>query len=522
MLRWLGLGGASLVGYYVWSKISFWLRERKFKKLVGTEKAPVKSCSYPFGLDLFSIIMWHFENQTLPEWVRTEYEKYGNTYTVSMLGSTSISTREPRNVQAILTSQFKDFGIGPPRIGSFAPLLGRGIFSVDGRGWEHSRALLRPQFTKDQITQLENMEEHIGTMVECIQTQADGTVVDLQELFFELTIDSATHFLFGESCQVLKHRLNVLRGEINDTPAGNKFASAFDLAQRHIINRYRLRDYYYMHNPQEFKDANKTCHDFVDKYVYRAIDLHKRGFNAESEKSGKKRYVFLDEIAKETQDPVVLRDALTNILLAGRDTTASLLSFVFYLLVRHPEVEQKLRAAIKQDFGDKSDAEILTFHDLKNCKYLRWVIDETLRLYPSVPFNVRSAFEDTTLPLGGGADGKSPIFVPKGTVVEYSVYAMHRREDVWGADANWFRPERWGEPRNKEGFGNFEFLPFNGGPRICLGQQFALTEASYAIVRMFQHFKRFEMAEFNPFLKLNATLTMCVGGKGVLVKCYRD
>ncbi|KAF3078340.1 Protein kinase alk2 [Orbilia oligospora] len=366
------------------------------------------------------------------------------------------------------------------------------------------------------------MEEHISTMVGCIQAQGDGTVVDLQELFFELTIDSATHFLFGESCQVLKHRLNVLRGEINDIPAGNKFASAFDLAQRHIINRYRLRDYYYMHNPQEFKDANKTCHDFVDKYVYRAIELHKRGFNNESEKSGKKRYVFLDEIAKETQDPVVLRDALTNILLAGRDTTASLLSFVFYLLVRHPEVEQKLRAAIRQDFGDKSDAEILTFHDLKNCKYLRWVIDETLRLYPSVPFNVRSAFEDTTLPLGGGADGKSPIFVPKGTVVEYSVYAMHRREDVWGADANWFRPERWGEPRNKEGFGNFEFLPFNGGPRICLGQQFALTEASYAIVRMFQHFKRFEMAEFNPFLKLNATLTMCVGGKGVLVKCYKD
>ncbi|KAK6537666.1 Protein kinase alk2 [Orbilia ellipsospora] len=519
MLRWVGLAGVSLAGYYLWSKLSFWLRERKFKKSHGTEQPPWKIGNLPFGLDIFSVIMWHFQHQVLPEWARQEYEKYGYTYNVSMLGSRSVATIEPRNIQAVLTSQFKDFGIGPPRIGSFAPLLGQGIFSIDGRGWEHSRALLRPQFARDQITQLENMEEHIKILMDCIPT--NGTAIDIQTLFFELTIDTATHFLFGESCETLRHRRNILRGDVTGIPAGNRFAGAFDLSQRHIINRYRLRDFYYLHNPQEFKDANKTCHEFVDKYVYRAIDMHKRGL-LNAEKPGNKRYVFLEEIAKETQDPIVLRDALTNILLAGRDTTASLLSFVFYLIVRHPEVEKKLRGAILETFGEESDAELLTFAQLKSCKYLRWVIDETLRLYPVVPFNVRAPLHDTTLPLGGGPDGKSPIFVPKGTPVEYSVYSMHRRKDIWGADANWFRPERWGEPRNKDGFGNFEFLPFNGGPRICLGQQFALAEASYAIVRLFQRFKRFENAEFDPFLKLNATLTMCVGGNGVQIKCFTD
>ncbi|KAF3935910.1 hypothetical protein ABW20_dc0106133 [Dactylellina cionopaga] len=519
MLRWLGLAGVSVVGYIIWSKVDYWRRERKFRKSHGTEPTVMKNGSLPFGLDIYSVIMWHFQAQTLPEWARYEYEKYGNTYKVNMLGSTSVATREPRNIQAVLTSQFKDFGIGPPRIGSFKPLLGEGIFSIDGRGWEHSRALLRPQFARDQITQLENMEEHIQTMMDCIPT--DGSVVNIQELFFELTIDSATHFLFGESCETLKHRRNILRGGVQGVPAGNRFARAFDLSQQHIINRYRLRDFFYLHNPTEFKDANKTCHEFVDKYVYRAIEMKKRGA-VPDEKPGKKRYVFLEEIAKDTQDPIVLRDALTNILLAGRDTTASLLSFVFYLLVRHPDVEKSLRTAILETFGEESAADLLTFESLKSCKYLRWVIDETLRLYPVVPFNVRAPFEDTTLPLGGGPDGKSPIFVPKGTPIEYSVYAMHRREDIWGPDANWFRPERWGEPRNKEGFGNFEFLPFNGGPRICLGQQFALAEASYAIVRLFQRFKRFENAEFTSFLKLNATLTMCVGGKGVLIKCFKD
>jgi cytochrome P450 len=83
--------------------------------------------------------------------------------------------------------------------------------------------------------------------------------------------------------------------------------------------------------------------------------------------------------------------------------------------------------------------------------------------------NARYAVETTTLPVGGGPDGKSPVLVRAGQTVTYNVYAMHRRKDIYGDDAYQFRPERWetGELKNV-GWG---YLPFNGGPRICLGRK---------------------------------------------------
>lgn len=89
-----------------------------------------------------------------------------------------------------------------------------------------------------------------------------------------------------------------------------------------------------------------------------------------------------------------------------------------------------------------------------------------LRLYPVVPANSRTSINDTVLPRGGGPDGKSPIFIPKNTHVSYNTYAMHRREDIFGPDAAEFKPERWETVR-----AGWHYLPFNGGPRICLGRK---------------------------------------------------
>lgn len=111
--------------------------------------------------------------------------------------------------------------------------------------------------------------------------------------------------------------------------------------------------------------------------------------------------------------------------------------------------------------------------------------------------------EDSILPLGGGPDGQSPIFVPKGAIVAYSTYAMHRRKDYYGNDAEQFRPERWESLRP-----GWEYLPFNGGPRICLGQQYALTEAGYVTARLCQEFKEVQSRDPEPW-KENLTLTLC-------------
>jgi cytochrome P450 len=93
-----------------------------------------------------------------------------------------------------------------------------------------------------------------------------------------------------------------------------------------------------------------------------------------------------------------------------------------------------------------------------------------LRLYPSVPVNTRTARRTTFLPTGGGSDGTSPVLIRKGENVAFCVYSMHRRKDLYGEDAEEFRPERWDEdlPEYTKTWG---YLPFSGGPRICLGRK---------------------------------------------------
>jgi cytochrome P450 len=158
-----------------------------------------------------------------------------------------------------------------------------------------------------------------------------------------------------------------------------------------------------------------------------------------------------------------------------------------FLLVRHPEVLNKLRAEI----ANHGDAE-LTRNDLRNMTYLQNVLKESkfitiilfthkrllnhiaLRLYPSLPVNTRTAVKTTVLPTGGGPDRSSPVLIPKGSAVAYSVYSMHRRPDLYGMDAELFRPERWDEdmPMNlSKTNAKWGYLPFNGGPRICIGSK---------------------------------------------------
>ena len=227
------------------------------------------------------------------------------------------------------------------------------------------------------------------------------------------------------------------------------------------------------------------------------------------EKASRDGYIFLYELVKQTRDPIILRDQLLNILLAGRDTTAGLLSFTFFELARNQDVYDKLKEEIYEKFGEGEDSRVdeITFESLKKCEFLKCVLNEILRLYPSVPQNFRFAIKNTTLPRGGGPDGKSPILIPKGQNLLYSVYATHRNPKYYGKDADEFRPSRWLEPEiRKVGWG---FLPFNGGPRICLGQQFALTEASYIIVRLIQMFPNLSsFCEKYPPRK-SSHLTMC-------------
>ena len=117
----------------------------------------------------------------------------------------------------------------------------------------------------------------------------------------------------------------------------------------------------------------------------------------------------------------------------------------------------------------------------------------------------------TTLPRGGGPDGKSKVLLPRGSFVLYCPWGLHRSTAIYGPDAKDFRPQRWESLRV-----GWEYIPFNGGPRICLGQQYALTEASYVIIRLLQTFK--DLDNRDPVLEFKEALTLTMAsGTGTKV-----
>jgi cytochrome P450 len=238
-----------------------------------------------------------------------------------------------------------------------------------------------------------------------------------------------------------------------------------------------------------YYDAAKTINSFVNVYIEKALALSPE--ELEKKTNHDDGYTFLHAIASYTRDREVLRDQLVSILLAGRDTTACTLTWVIYHLSMDPTILAKLRKEIIEYVGLQRQP---TYENLKDMKYLQHILNETLRLYPVVPFNVRFSLSDTTLPVGGGPDGTQPIGVPKGTPVGYSTLLMQRRPDLYPPPESGFPavekfvPERWDSWTPK----SWTYIPFNGGPRICIGQQFALTEMGYTLVRLFQRFETVE------------------------------
>lgn len=401
-------------------------------------------------------------------------------YSVKIGGKILFATSDPENIKALLATQFNDFELGV-RHAHFKPLLGDGVFTLDYDGWKHSRALLRPNFSRERIAHTQALENHVQSLFKHIRTH-NGAPLDIQNYFFRITVDTATEFLFGQSAYSLRD--SNIGYEYEEQFEGERdFYRAFNSAQETLSTRAWLQQWYWLHCPGYFKKDCKVVHNFADFYVKKALSF----LPEELEKKSENSYTFLYELVKSTRNPKVLRDQLLNIMIAGRDTTAGLMSCTMFELARNPDIWQKLRQEIHDRFGSGQEARTseMTFESLKRCTYLKNVINEVLRLYPSVPVNYRFANKNTTLPRGGGKDGSKPVLIEKGECVGYLVGCTHRNAKYFGKDSHVFKPERWDDKSLKPGWA---YLPFNGGPRICLGQQFAITEASYIISRIAQEF----------------------------------
>lgn len=322
-----------------------------------------------FGIPAFYRLTKAVREKRWIDYLTDQFAINGNTFQQQFLNRKLLTTIEPENVKAVLATQFQDFCLGT-RHEQFYPLLGDGIFTLDGAGWSHARGLLRPQFTRDQVADLSMLDDHINHLIALIPK--DRQVFDIQRLFFLLTLDSATHFLFGESVGCMlppSETTGVL--EKSAVRSAQGFADAFTKAQDYLAARSRAQGLYWLVNPKEFREANSQVHEVVDHYVNLALESKRN-----PDKKQDDRYIFLQALAADTDDPKMLRDNMLNILLAGRDTTASLLSSTFFYLARHPAVFARLRREIVEAFGDNKTSIEITQTKLKDIPYLRYVLNE--------------------------------------------------------------------------------------------------------------------------------------------------
>jgi len=471
---------------------------------LGCGPVPVEPYHLPFGIDTIRRSLLADREQRTPDFIFSRFMAMNRyTWAISLLGTTNLITAEPRNIQALLATQFDDFIMGTARRTNLKRALGRSIFAVDGVAWHRARETMRPLFSRENVSRLEVLEGHMGSLLRVIEGKEGGLSVDeegrtwsapvsLAALLPKLTMDSATEFFLGMSTGSLDKLLEGQRqeNEGDENHEKDSFDHAFERMLSILGTRMRLRSFYWLYGNTELVKCINTLHAFVDRAIDAADQARKQG-------SSSLRYDFLETLRSRCSDRAEVREQVLGLLAAGRDTTASLTSWVFYCLVRNPRVYKKLRETVLAEFGSYSSTipgQSITFEKLKSCTYLQHVLSETLRLHSVVPFNSRCAIRDTTLPTGGGPSGTLPIFVPAGTEVNFSTHVLHRRKDLWGEDADEFVPERWEKRRPGS---TWQYVPFNGGPRICIGQQFALTEAGYVIVRLVQRFDVIEGLDVN-------------------------
>lgn len=476
----LELPPSHVLVFVVGSLVLFYGSRRVWKdykiRKVGGVRAPVLATNPLTGLRFFIDAGYKQMNNRLLDYYNGVFRwatpECPNCVEIAFNGNVRfILSRDPEHVKTVLTSKFTDFGKGQQFHQTWSPFLGDSIFTTDGHLWQDSRSLIRPMFIKEKVRDLEIFDK--WTQVLISKLPSSGGTVDISDLFYRMTLDVTTDFLLGESVNSLEN-------------PKHEFAVAFTEVQRIQMMLTILSPFKALVPTHKYYRGIKVLERFITPFIHHTLTFPPE----ELEKLSKsdKNFTFLHNIARYSRNPKVIRDQLMAILIAGRDTTAATLSWTIYELSHYPAVYAKLRNEILSTVGESGSP---TYEDLKNMTYLTHTLNETLRLYPAVPYNLRAALENTTLP---GQPGQPDIAVLKNDVVVYSALSMQRRPDLYPpvsekfADAAIFSPERWDHWTPKP----WQYVPFNGGPRICVGQNFAMTEMAFCLVRLLQKYDRLE------------------------------
>lgn len=340
----------TLIVYILYQIIDSHVRRRKFEKDHGCLPASkLPQIERMLGVDILVENLRCFQKKCLMSRLKLRFEQTGNTYSATVAGNTMVFTIDPENIKAVFSTQFEDFDVGWQRRRALAPTMGEFLLNADGARWHHYRAMLRPAFSRRQISAFETFKHDIDDLLCAIPR--DESTVDLAPLFYKMALALGTNLLFDET-------MSSLNPGFKSSP--EDFIRAFHTVNRGAELRVRMGLLLpLMPRNRSYEDANRVLHDYADAFVQKALDYRKTWDSGDVDSSERpdERYVFLRELAKENADPVRLRDHLLGMLLAGSETTASLLTSCLSVLSNKRALWAELRAEVLELQGQEPDYE---------------------------------------------------------------------------------------------------------------------------------------------------------------------
>ncbi len=412
---------------------------------------------------------------------------YGDTVRLYLGGvKPSIVTRDPALVQHVLQKNHRRYHKSDLTHGLLR-YLGKGLLTNEGADWLRQRRLIQPGFHRQKLAGLTRLmraaadEWVAGLDAQTIEQQA--VVIDVHAAMTRVAFRIVAQSVFGDALSGAELT------QLSDWLTAIQWFYVTTIRQPYLRPLHWLRRDYQRHDALARQ---------LRELVRAGIARHRAATAArppEAASPDDLLQMLLDARYEDNGEPMTenqLVDELNILLVAGHETSANALAWAFYLLARHPEAQEKLVAEAARELPGGQPPE---FDDLPRVPYALQVVQEAMRLYPPAWIIDRVATED---------DDFQGVPIPKGSVFSLYVYGMHHHAGLW-PDAEVFRPERFaaGAQPPPPAYG---YLPFGGGPRLCVGSHFALTELQLVLLQTLRRYRVLPTAATPPGLNPLITL----------------
>ncbi|HCI80162.1 MAG TPA: cytochrome P450 [Ktedonobacter sp.] len=388
----------------------------------------------------------------------------------------------PEHIRYVLTENPRNFVKINNRGGfNLKAFLGDGLLTTDGDFHRQQRRLVQPAFHRHRV------ESYADTMVQMTQE-----MLETWQPSMELNISQAMQFL---TLRIIGKSLFNIDSVEQVTQLGQAFNNVIGGTRRHGINLPFLNN----RNSKRLKMVEEG-RQTLDNFIYNLIAQRR----AEGRDTGDVLSMLLKaQDEGNTMTDKQVHDQVLTLIAAGHETAQNTLSWTFYLLSKHPEVREKLRAELHSVLTGRAP----TVADLPNLPYLEWVINESWRILPPAWTQGRRSVNAFEL------DGYT---FPADTIVVMSQWVLHNLPDIWGDPQN-FRPERWNPELNAK-VPQGAYFPFGMGPRICIGMPLAQMETKLLLATILQQYEPQLVPNFPVVLQPRVTLRPKFGMKMKLVE----